>query len=133
MSMRKFRPTQVLAITALLFYAGFFFTSQPFYTDADAKLAALLSWSHYGSLLPRLPLWYVSIGVWLTLVVGLLAVALDRRWGARVVLSAALAAFALVPFSGVIVLAATARFLGGIGTACVFSLLAMTFLLTERK
>jgi hypothetical protein len=133
MPMRKFRPTQVLAITALLFYVGFFFTSQHFYADSDAKLAALLSWSHYGSLLPRLPLWYVSIGVWSTLVVGLLAVALDRRWGARVVLAATVVAFALVPFSGVLVLAATARFLGGIGTACVFSILAMTFLLTGRK
>jgi hypothetical protein len=130
--MRKFRPTQVLATAALILYAGFFFTSQAFYSDADAKLAALLSWSHYGSILPRLPLWYASIGIWSALVIGLLAVALDRRWGARVVLVATLAALALVPFSGVLVLAATARFLGGIGTVCVFSILAKAFLLTER-
>jgi hypothetical protein len=133
MSFRKFRPTQMLAITALVFYAGFFVTSQTFYTDDDAKLAAVLSWSHYGSLLPRLLVWYVSIGVVSTLIIGLLAVSLNRRWGARVVLAATVAAFVIIPFSGVVVLAATARFLGGIAMACVFSILALTFLLRERK
>jgi hypothetical protein len=132
MPARKFRSTQMLAIAALFFYAAFFVVSQSFYTDTDAKLAAVLTWSHYGSLLPRLLLWYVSIGVMSTLVFGLLAVALDRGWGAWVVLAATVAAFMLIPFSGVIVFAATARFLGSIAMVCVFSILAITFLPTTR-
>jgi hypothetical protein len=132
MTARKFRPTQMLAIAALFFYAGFFVVSQNFYTDTDAKLAAVLTWSHYGSLLSRLLLWYMSIGVMSTLVFGLLAVALDRGWGAWVVLAATVAAFMLIPFSGVIVFAATARFLGSIAMVCVFSILAITFLPTKR-
>jgi hypothetical protein len=133
MPARKFRPTQMLAIAALFFYAGFFVVSQTFYTDTDAKLAAVLTWSHYGSLLPRLLLWYMSIGVMSTLVIGLLAVALDRRWGTWVVLAATAAAFVLIPFSGVIVFAATARFLGSIAMVCVFSILAIGFLPTKRQ
>jgi hypothetical protein len=133
MPARKFRLTQMLAIAALFFYAGFFVVSQTFYTDTDATLAAVLRWSHYGSLLPRLLLWYVSIGVMSTLVLGLLAVALDRRWGAWVVLAATAAAFVLIPFSGVIVFAATARFLGSIAMVCVLSILAITFLPTKRS
>jgi len=93
--------------------------------DADAKLAAVLTWSHYGSLLPRLLLWYVSIVVMSTLVIGLLAVALDRRWGTRVVLIAMVAAFLLIPFSGLSGFAASARFLGSIAMVCVFSILAL--------
>ena len=133
MSPRKLRPSQILAIAALLFYAGFFVASQPFFTRADAKLAAVLSWSHYGAVLPQLLLWYVSIGVVSALVIGLLAVALDRRWGAWVVFAATVAGFALTPFSGVVIFAATARFLGAMSMACVFSILAITFLLKEPK
>ena len=122
----------MLAIAALLFYAGFFAVTKSFHTDTDAKLAAVLTWSHYGPLLPPLLLWYVSIAVMSTLVIGLLAVALNRGWGAWAVLAATVSAFMLVPFSGLIVLAATARFLGGIAMFCVISILALTFLPANR-
>ena len=128
MAPRIFRPTQKLALAALLFYAGFFVASQSFITEDDVKLTALLHWSHYGSLLPLWPLWYVSIAVLSCLVIGLTGVVLDRRWGANVVLAATVAAFALIPLSGVSIIAAPARFLGGFATACVLSILALTFL-----
>jgi hypothetical protein len=133
MSLRKFQPTQIFAIAALFFYAIFFLVSQTSYTDSDVKLAALLTWAHYGSLLPRLLLWYVSIGVMSTLVIGLLAVALDRRWGKWVVLAATVAAFTLIPFSGVSVFAATARLVGSVAMLCVFSILAIAFLPTKPQ
>jgi hypothetical protein len=133
MSSRKLQPTQMFAIAALFFYAVFFLVSQTFYTDADANLAAVLSWAHYGSLLPRLPLWYVSIGVMAVLVIGLLAVALDRRWGTWVVLAATGAAFMVIPFSGVSVFPATARFVGSVAMVCVFSILGIAFLPTKRQ
>jgi hypothetical protein len=133
MSSRKLQPTQMFAIAALFFYAVFFLVSQTFYTDADANLAAVLSWAHYGSLLPRLPLWYVSIGVMAVLVIGLLAVALDRRWGTWVVLAATGAAFMDIPFSGVSVFPATARFVGSVAMVCVFSILGIAFLPTKRQ
>ena len=133
MSSRKLQPTQMFAIAALFFYGVFFVVSQTFYTDTDAKLAAVLSWAHYGSLLPRLLLWYVSIGIMSGLVIGLLAVALDRRWGTWVVLAATVAAFILIPFSGVSVFAPTARFVGSAAMVCVFSILAITFLPTKRQ
>jgi hypothetical protein len=133
MSSRKLQPTQIFAIAALFFYAVFFVVSQTFNTDADAKLTAVLSWAHYGSLLPRLPLWYVSIGVMSVLVIGLLAVALDRRWGTWVVLAATGAAFMVIPFSGVSVFSATARFTGSVAMVCVFSILGITFLPTKRQ
>jgi hypothetical protein len=82
MRSRKVRATQAFAIAALFFYALFFVVSQAFYSNSDEKLTALLKWAHYGSILPQPFLWYVSIAVMSTLVVGLLAVALNRRWGA---------------------------------------------------
>jgi len=45
MTVRKFRPTQMLAIAALLFYAGFFVVSQNFYTDS-VRGNCSLSWRH---------------------------------------------------------------------------------------
>jgi hypothetical protein len=133
MSARRLQRTQILAITALLAHAGYFLVSQPSFTDTDGKLADILRWSHYGSILPRMLLWHVSAGVMSTLIIGLLAVALDRRWGASIILVATAAAFALIPFSGVVVQAATARFLGGIAMICVLSILALTFLQTRRQ
>ena len=133
MPVRKLQRTQVLAVTALLSYTGYFFVSQPSFTAADGKLTAMLSWSHYGSVVPRMLLWYVSAGVMSTLIVGLLAVALDRRWGASIILAATATAFSLIPFSGVVVQAATARFLGGIAMVCVLLILAITFLQTGRQ
>lgn len=133
MPARKFKRTQVLAIAALVAYAGYFFVSQDFFTAADEKLSALLRWSHYGSVLPRMLLWYVSVGVVSTLVIGLLGVALNRRWGDWTILAATSVAFALIPLSGVVVQAATARFLGGVAMACVLSILAISFLPTERE
>jgi len=80
---RKLQRTQILAVAALLSYAGYFFVSQTFFTAADEKVTALLSWSHYGSVLPRMLLWYASAGVMSALAIGLVAVAIDRRWGLR--------------------------------------------------
>jgi len=48
MPVRKLQRTQVLAVTALLSYTGYFFVSQPSFTAADGKLTAMLSWSHSG-------------------------------------------------------------------------------------
>ena len=112
MRLRKGRPPQMFAIAALFFYALFSVVTQAFTSNSDKKLATLLSWAHYGSILPRLVLWYVSIGIMSTLVVGLLAVAFNRRWGTWIVLVATVAAFMIVPFSGVSVFAASARFIG---------------------
>jgi hypothetical protein len=133
MPMRPFRLTQKLAIAALISYAGFFVVSQRFYADSDAKLATILTWAHYGSVLSRLPLWYASIVVVSILVMGLVAVAFNRRWGAWVVLAATCGAFALIPFSGVAIFAATARLFGGIAMACVLSILSLTFLVREDR
>jgi hypothetical protein len=130
---RNLKPTQMFAIAALFFYAVFFVVSQSFYSDSDDKLATLLSWVHYGAVLPRMLLWYVSIGTMSTLVIGLLAVALNRRWGRWVVLAATLVAFLIVPFSGVSVFAASARFIGNIAMICVFSILAIAFLPASRN
>ena len=130
---RKIRPTQMFAIAALFFYAVFFLVSQSFYSSSDEKLSVLLSWAHYGSLLPRLLLRYVSIGVMSILVIGLLAVALNRRWGTWVVLAATVAAFVIIPFSRASVFAASARFIGSIAMACVFSILGIAFLPTRRS
>jgi hypothetical protein len=116
-----------------LFLAGDFIASRTLYADTDARLAALLTWSHYGSLLPRLTLAYLLNGVMSTLVIGLLAVALDRRWGDWVVLAATIAAVVLMPFDGVSVVAATTRFLGSIATICVLFILAIAFLPTKRQ
>jgi hypothetical protein len=133
MPARSFRLTQKFAVAALLSYAGFFVVSQNFFTNDDAKLTALLSWSHYGSLLPRLALWYASIAVVSGLVIGLVAVALDRRWGPRVLLAATVAAFALVPLSGVTIFGPMARLLGGIAMASVLSILSLTFLVKDTN
>jgi hypothetical protein len=130
---RNLKPTQMFAIAALFFYAAFFVVSQSFYSDSDDKLATLLSWAHYGAVLPRMFLWYVSIGTMSTLVIGLLAVALDRRWGRWVVLAATLVAFLIVPFSGVSVFAASVRFIGNIAMICVFAILAIAFLPARRN
>ncbi len=126
----KIRPTQIFAIAALIFYALFFAVTQAFTSNSDDKLTTLLSWAHYGSILPRLLLWYVSMGFMSMLVVGLLAVALNRRWGAWIVLAATVAAFVIIPFSGVSVFAASARFIGSIAMVCVFAILAIAFLPT---
>lgn len=127
----KVQRTRILAVVALLAYAGYFLVSQSLFTASDVKLTALLSWSHYGSVVPMMLLWYVSAGVTVTLVIGLLAVALDRRWGAWIILAATAAAFTLIPFGGVVVQAAIARFLGSIAMICVLSILAIAFLRTE--
>jgi hypothetical protein len=132
MRARRFQATQILAVTALVTYTAYVFVSQPAFSGSDEKLAVLLSWSHYGSVLPRMLLWYVSVGVLSTLVIGLLAVALNRQWGVWLVLAATAVGFALIPFSGAVVQAAAARSLGGIAMLCVLSILGITFLQTKR-
>jgi hypothetical protein len=125
--------TQRLSVAALLAYAGNFIVSQPFYADADSKLTALLRWSHYGSLIPRLPLWYISAGAASGLVIGLLAVVFRRSWGAWFILGAMGVGVLLVPFEGVVVESAVARTLGGIAMFCILAILAIHFLRTDRK
>lgn len=101
------------------------------YCDADFLYS--LSWAHYGSVLPRLWLWYVSLAVVSILTTGLLAIAFDRRWGAWLLLASTTSAFILVPFSGVSIFSATARLFGGIATACIFSILSLTFLVRDES
>jgi hypothetical protein len=130
---RKFEAMQMFAVAALFFYAAFFVVSQTPDSYTDEKLAILLSWSHYGSIFSRLLLWYLSIGAMAMLVIGLLAVAFKRRWGTWVVLTATIAAFLIIPFSGVSIFAPTARFVGSVAMACVFSVLALAFLPERRS
>jgi hypothetical protein len=75
MPARTLRSTQRLAIAALLTYAAFFVVSQSFYTADDPKLVAVLSWAHYGSVLPRTSLWYASILEVASLIIGLVGLA----------------------------------------------------------
>lgn len=107
--------------------------TQRFYTEGDAKLSRILSWAHYGSVLPPLALWYVALAVASILMTGLLAIAFNRRWGAWVVLAGSICAFALIPFSGVSIFAASSRLLGGITGACIVSILSITFLGRDQR
>jgi hypothetical protein len=122
------RPTQKLAVVALFTEALYFVMSQSYFSDGDEKLTAVLSWSHYNAALPRIALWYTSTALVLGMVIALIGVASNRRWGRWLLLFDAAASLLLTTLSGLFVATANARLFGGLAMACVFAILALSFL-----
>jgi hypothetical protein len=102
--------------------------SQRYFTDSDENLTAVLSWSHYGAVLPRIALWYISTALVLSMVIALIGVASHQRWGRWLLLIVTIASLLLTTLSGLFVATAGARLFGGITMASVFAILALSFL-----
>jgi hypothetical protein len=124
--------TRVLAAISLVFYVSYALALQHFALPSDSKLAAVLSWRHYGSVLPPLVILYGDAAAAVLMTLALLGITLGIRSSRWALLIGYLLALPLAGFGGLFVMTALPRFLGGVAQLCATATLTMCFFVADR-
>jgi hypothetical protein len=118
---------RLLAGLALVLTACYWLALRPFALPHDPKLQAVLTYRHYGALLPYKVLWYLSLVGGVLVLFGLIGIILGNRFGRWLLLAYYPVALFTVSGGGLSVMNALPRTLGGIASIIVLAILILSF------